>query len=276
MRTRIRLSRPVVISVLFLVAAAAASFSSMNFFERAVFHGDLTMQLGFGVLAASLCVAFLCPKSWITLIVCAATAVGVWFAAPPYVPLFFPILLQAVMYDSFRREGDGAAVTFFASLICSFASLFFWPYGKRYVEEQWGRPTPEKLKTEPFVYLVFLALLLGLFLWLAVRCAKERRRLLLGKMPKKEKKSSLAERKKNGAAALRGTLTFAVCCVNLLAQASFGIFFIHLEYAKCLFFSQLLFLLFLELRREPMLRLHTAAERLLNAALGQREEARNG
>ena len=108
-----------------------------------------------------------------------------------------------------------------------------------------------------------------------VRCAKERRRLLLGKMPKKEKKSSLAERKKNGAAALRGTLTFAVCCVNLLAQAAFGIFFIHLEYAKCLFFSQLLFLLFLELRREPMLRLHTAAERLLNAALGQREEARN-
>ena len=276
MRSRVRPSRPVIVSVLFLIAAAAASFSSMDFFERSVFHGDLTMQLGFGVLAASLCAAFLCPKSWITLIVCVGAAVGVWFAAPPYVPLFFPVLLQAVMYDTFRRETDGAAAVFFASLICSFGALCFWPYGKRYVEERWGLPVAEKIKTEPFVYLVFLALLLALFLCLAVRCAKERRAIFLGNPSKKGKHNSMAERKKNGAAALRGTLTFAVCCVNLLAQAAFGIVFLHLEYVKCLFFSQLLFLLFLELRREPMLRLHAAAERLLDAALARQEEPRNG
>ena len=66
-----------------------------------------------------------------------------------------------------------------------------------------------------------------------------------------------------------------MCCVNLLSQAAFGIVFLHLEYAKCLFFSQLLFLLYLELRREPMLRLHAAADRLMNAALGEREEPRS-
>ena len=276
MNTRLRPTRSAVLSVCALLVCAAASFYAMDFFERTVFDRSRPFQLSFALLAVSLCFAFLCKKSAVTLAVCAAAAAGMWFYTPVYAAWLFPVLLQAVLYDTAKNRQPGDANVYAAGILIWVAEIGLWVFSIIKEAQQNAIGAPAKRHVDRLLCLVLLAVLTLFYLWLGIRLLRARQALKQGKpapsgkndaAKKKQPRLSPAKRKTEKAAMKRGALVYFICVVNSLAQMTCSILFLTTDYCKVFFFSQLLFLFYLECRREPLLRLHALADKLLDEAL---------
>ena len=245
-----------------LLAVAAASFLAVNNDGKRLFDGYLPFQVSFAVLALSMLLCAACQKTWITLVLCAAAAVGLWFYTPAYAALVFPVVLQAALYDSCGGKNGGERLTYLLAAVCEPVTICLWFYCKRYDDFQLSAYTEEGGRNEKYLCFVLLFALILLYVFLA-------RRAFLGKgaPAAKAKRTTAAEQKKNRSAAKRRALAFLLCAVNTVFAVVYAALFIKMEYCQLLLCSQALFMLFLEFRGEPLLRLHVRINALLDAAL---------
>lgn len=260
-----------------LLVAAAASFISMNYFDRNIFDNYLPFQASFGALAVLMLAAAFLKNPLLSLILSIACTAGMWFLSPAFAALFLPVALQAVLYDAAKNERKGAAAAYFLALTAQLAALCLWFYIRK--ADLLQLPDyHDGIPAERFLYVALSALALAFCVWLFIRSVRQK--TAVKKKNGAPSRRSAADReafrqlkKKNAAAKKRGASVYLICAVNLAAQIAYSILFFHTGYCKVLFFSHLLFFIFLEYRKEPLLRLHAWLDRLLDPAFSPAEDS---
>lgn len=285
MKTKASKIKTDVICVAVLLTVAAASFISMNYFDRHVFDNCLPFQISFGLLAVLMLAVVFIHSTMLTLLLLIASAVGMWFFTPAFTVLFFPIGLQAVLYDAAKNKQKGSGAVCFIALFLNAAALVLWFQSKKTDEYRLPSYSNDQTQPETILFLVLFSVLILFYAYLFVRRLRsnKKRTVPYRNDPQKnerrthrsaqKKQARKPAKKKNAAATARDVPIFLICAVNTAAQMAYGILFLHTEYCKVLFFTQMLFLLFLEYRQEPLLRLHTAVGSLLDSALGDSMES---
>ena len=269
MKTKSYSAVTVLICSIVLLVVAAMSFISMNYFDRSIFDGYRPVLLSFALLAGSFLFAAFLKRPLLVFPFCAAAAAGIWFVTPIYAGLFFPVFLQAVMYDACRNEKKGDLAVYTVALLCGLISFRLWFYCKSYDDFQLSAYTENEFRLEKYLYLAGLGALLVVYLFFAVRLflthktysdstpAGNSSRNKNGRpLHNSSRKKKTLTRRQNAAVALRCAFVFLLSAVNAAAELVYSSLFLKAEYCKVLFYAQILFLLFLEFRAEPMFRLH--------------------
>ena len=272
MKTHASRTKTALICAAVLAAAAAASFISMNYFDRHIFDNYKPFLLCFGATAAMMLAAAFLRFPLITLLLGAAAAAGIWFYAPAFSALFLPVVLQSVLYDAAKNQRRGDAAARFGALACEAAALLLWFFCKKQDDARLPSYANDGAVAEKIAYLLFSFLLLSFYVFLFFRSRKETKAPPTAKKGAGNKAAGRSRarqktKKKNAAPAASRVPLYLICAGNTAAQTLYGVLFFNTEYCKVLFFTQMLFLLFLEYREEPLLRAHAAIGNILDAAL---------
>ena len=227
-----------IICVVSLVLVATASFFAMFFSLRYVFTNDLRFIACFYSLAACLVVAAAVRRPVISLAILLVPLACLWNYAPLFGGLFWPVALQAVLFDGAVSAKKQDTAAFYSAVVLDFASVGFYIRGavieKRTPLHVRGVDSP----AEKYVYAVFLLLLFVLY------C----------RMFSQGFRSASAKNRKHGgekaprAVGDRMHTVRLFCILNTLtAGVHCGLFF-DSNYVKAAVLGQLLFLPFLVYR----------------------------
>ncbi len=232
--------------VLWLAAAAAASYCSMQFFTRSVFGNDWRWQLCFAALALCLLISVAVKKPAVCLAVSAAAAVGMQFLSPYYIPFFFAVSLQAALWEAARDGTKTGRAVFALSLLLVPASV---PLRLRLAEylrfnlpaDSWDRPFST-------AYPCLIGLFALLALWGVLLAKSLRKRPGQKKSAKKGGRGSRTAPRKDLSPAVYAVsaLHAALCCLTSVLHFSE-------EYVKLLLFANALFVFYLLYRKDPLL-----------------------
>lgn len=251
METRESNKKTVILWTVWLFIIAAAAFCSMRYFTRPVFGNNLYWNICFGVLALCLLLSAAVKKPLFSLILCVAAAVVMTVVIPyntTYAALFFPVSLQAALWEAARNETKTGRAVFILSLLLVPATIPFRLQLRefmRYNASGYGGSDP---MGEAYVCLAGLILLLALWIVLLIRS-------LHRKQPQKKtsaKKSGRNKQKKNDGNRLPAV--YAVSALHVVLSCATCLQLFSGEYIKLLFFSAGLFVFYLIYRRDPVLR----------------------
>ena len=266
MKNRLLPVKTVTLCAIVLIVIAVASFVSMNYFDRHIFDNYRPFLVCFAVLSLSMLLCVFCRMSAVALPVCMAVTAATCFKLPAYTALFFPVVLQALLYDTYQSRKKGDSLCWGTAVLCESVTLISFWRCKQNDDLQLSYYYENGSRIEKYLYLLLLLLFALFYGVLCFRRFRDRKKIPV--FSGKGKRTAL-ETKRNAAAGARGAVVYLICSLNTLLAAVYSALFLNTEYGKVLFFSQALFLLFLEYRREPMLRLHAKVKTLFDRALTQ-------
>ena len=239
--------KTVILCAVCLTVIAAASFVAMNAFTRPVFGNNRDWQVCFLVLAVCLIVSAAVKKSAIVLAISAAAAVGMYFYTPFYGALFFPVALQAALWEAAREETTGGRVTFAVALVLVPATI---PLRVRWWQfMSYNAQSDGKIDSIIEACVCLAGLLLLLALWALLLSKSVRKAAAAKKKPAKKRGRDL--KKTPGGSFL--PVVYAVCALH---TALVCVSFIQLfsgVYVRTLFLANALFVGYLLFRQEQTL-----------------------
>ena len=237
--------KTVILCAVCLTVIAAAAFVAMNFFTRPVFGRNRDWQISFLVLAVCLIVSAAVKKPAAVLAVSAAAAVCMYFYTPFYGALFFPVTLQAALWESAGDETNGGSITHIISLLLIPATIplrvRLWQY-LTYNAQSNNEPVGEA-----WVCLAGLVLLLVLWGWML--SGSLRKAAAAQKKPAKKRGRSGGRQKTRN----RLPVVYAVCALHTALSCVYLVQFFSGESVKTLFLANALFIGYLLFRQEPLL-----------------------
>ena len=229
-----------IICVVSLVLVAAASFFAMYFSLRHVFTNDLRFIACFYSLALCLVVAAAARRPVVSLAASVVPLICLWNYAPLFGGLFWPVALQAVLFDGAGSEKKQDTAAFYTAVVLDLASIGFYIRGavieKRMHLHWYGTMIPP---AEKYVYAVFLLLLFVLY------C----RMFSQGFRSVPVKTGKHGGKKAPRAVGDRMHTVHLFCILNTLTAGVYCGLFFDGNYVKAVVFGQLLFLPFLVYRR---------------------------
>lgn len=228
---------------------AAAAFFAMNAFTRPVFGNVWQWQLSFAVMAVCLLLSAAFRRPLVSLGIAAAAAAAMGFVTPFYAGLFFPVALQAALWEAAKERKDaksGTAAFWTALLLVPVSGIFrirLW----RFMEQNSYDFSSGNSIGEACLCCAGLFLLLALWVWLFVKSFRA------AHTDKKTpaKKRGRAQKKANGGNRLPAV--YVVCTVNAAASLVSCLQLFSGNYVKLLLFAHASFVLYLLFRREPTL-----------------------
>lgn len=247
MEKQICSKKTVILCAACLVMIAAAAFVAMNNFTRPVFGNDRAWQVSFLVLAVCLIVSAAVKKPAVVLAVSVAAAVGMFFYTPFYGALFFPVALQAALWEAARKEKNGGLIAFVIGLLLVPATIplrvRLWQF------MSYNAQSDERTDSviEACVCLAGLLLLLALWVLLVVRSLHE----AAAAKKKLVKKRGRDLKKTTGGNLLPAV--YAVCALHTVLSCVSFIQLFSGVYARTLFLANALFVGYLLFRQEPVL-----------------------
>lgn len=223
-----------------LICVCAASFLLMYYSDRKVFGNDLRFIAGFYSLVFCLAVAVVGRQPVITLAVSLAAAIGLWSYEPLFGGVFFPVALQAVLYDGANSVKKRDAAAFYTAVVLELASVGLHIRAavieKRTPLHIQGNTNPP---AEKYIYMVFLFLLL---LYYCKMFSDGFRRGTAGS--KKRRGAREAQ-----AIGDRLHTVHLFCIFNTVSAGVHCVLFFNSLHVKTAVLGQLLFLLFLLFRQ---------------------------
>ena len=247
MEKQICSKKTVILCAACLVMIAAAAFVAMNNFTRPVFGNDRAWQVSFLVLAVCLIVSAAVKKPAVVLAVSVAAAVGMFFYTPFYGALFFPVALQAALWEAARKEKNGGLIDFVIGLLLVPATIplrvRLWQF------MSYNAQSDERTDSviEACVCLAGLLLLLALWVLLVVRSLQVA--AAAKKQPAKKRGRDL--KKTTGGSLLPAV--YAVCALHTVLSCVSFIQLFSGVYVRTLFLANALFVGYLLFRQEPVL-----------------------
>ena len=231
-----------VVCAMVLLCVAAASFCAMYLFDRKVFANELQFIICFYVLAICLIVGAALRQPVVLLAVALAALAALWRYTPLYGALFFPVSLQAVLYDTASGKKTREAAVYYVSVVLSVASVGL-RISAAVKEAQWhDHPWETDPPAEKYVWLLILIGLVVLY-----------GRMFAGgfrAVSAKEKK-----RRKTPSAEAVGDRLHTVhlfCIVNTLGAGAHCAVCFNSDCVKVIVLGQLLFLPFLLFRKDDL------------------------
>ena len=218
MEKQAKSKKSVILWAVWLSVAAAAAFFSMSAFTRTVFNNEWQWQLSFAVLAGCLLLSAAFKRPLVSLFLAIASAVILWFFTRFYAPLFFPVALQAVLWEAARSETKTGRAAFVLALLLIPSTIpqhiRLWDY---LTYNDYGKREPLAMA---ILCAVGLLILLGLYVWLLVQSLREAKmqKKALSRIRRRNKKSSpLKGAGQQQELYTRMTAVFAVCAINIVS-----------------------------------------------------------